>query len=393
MHGDNPKPLPPHRAAPTPHTESLRRQQARPGTDAVLLARAAEEETRLNAALSIARLGTFDWNVRTNEVFLDERSHEMFGLPSGQPVTAFDIFGRIDPRDLERVSSEVQTAREQQASLETEYRVRRPDGTIRTLVSISNAVAGAEGELERMIGVFNDVTERRRVEALLRAERDRSQDILDSMGEGFVLVGPDFQVLDINGAALRIEDRPREEIVGKSFWEAWPGSAEAELGRLCKQAMAERLPGRLVHEYVWPDGHKAWLELRVYPSQDGLALFMRDVTQQKQAQEANAHLAALVVASGDAIMSFAPDGTILTWNPSAEQVFGYSAAEAIGRPVSILMPEDRAHEPASNFARVRQGEMVKFESVRRRKDGSLFDAALSLAPMRNPDGEFSKYGL
>ncbi|GEO16015.1 hypothetical protein MAE02_37110 [Microvirga aerophila] len=371
----------------------MRRQQARPGTDAVLLARAAEEETRLNAALSIARLGTFDWNVRTNEVFLDERSHEMFGLPSGQPVTAFDIFGRIDPRDLERVSSEVQTAREQQASLETEYRVRRPDGTIRTLVSISNAVAGAEGELERMIGVFNDVTERRRVEALLRAERDRSQDILDSMGEGFVLVGPDFQVLDINGAALRIEDRPREEIVGKSFWEAWPGSAEAELGRLCKQAMAERLPGRLVHEYVWPDGHKAWLELRVYPSQDGLALFMRDVTQQKQAQEANAHLAALVVASGDAIMSFAPDGTILTWNPSAEQVFGYSAAEAIGRPVSILMPEDRAHEPASNFARVRQGEMVKFESVRRRKDGSLFDAALSLAPMRNPDGEFSKYGL
>ncbi|WP_170151596.1 PAS domain-containing sensor histidine kinase [Microvirga subterranea] len=342
---------------------------------------------RLDAALAIAKLGTFDWNVRTNQVLLDQRSREMLGFPPHEPVTARDIFERIDPRDLDRVSTEVQAAREQQASLETEYRIKHPDGTIRTLISISNAVMGTDGGLERMIGVFNDVTERRRVEALLRAERDRSRGILDSMGEGFVLVGPDFQVLDINGAALRIENRPRGEIVGRSFWEAWPGSEEAELGRLCKQVMTERVPGRLVHEYVWPDGHRAWLELRVYPSQDGLALFMRDVTQQKQAQAANAHLAALVAASGDAIMSFAPDGTILSWNAAAEQVFGHTAEEAIGQKVSILVPEDHAHEPNQFFARVRAGEVVTFESVRRRKDGSLFEAALSLSPMQSSEGE------
>ncbi len=387
MHGDDLEHLGAREAHRVIQTESLRPLATQPEPEAGRQNRNAEEVARLDAALSIAKLGTFDWDVRTNEVLLDQRSREIFGFPSDQPITAPEVFGRIDPRDLDRVSSEVQTAREQQASLETEYRIKHPDGSTRTLICISNAVAGTDGGLERMIGVFNDVTERQRVEALLRAERHRSRDILDSMGEGFVLVGPDFQVLDINGAALRIENRPRGEIVGKSFWEAWPGSEEAKVGRLCKQVMTDRAPGRLVHEYVWPDGHRAWLELRVYPSQDGLALFMRDVTQQKQAQAANAHLGALVAASGDAIMSFAPDGTILSWNAAAEQVFGHSAEEAIGQSVSILVPEDHAQEPNQFFARVRAGELVKFESVRRRKDGSLFDSALSLSPMRNFDGE------
>jgi PAS domain S-box-containing protein len=387
MHGNDVKQLGTHEAQQEIETERLRLLTAQSEPMTVPQIRTADEAVRLDAALSIAKLGTFDWNVRTNEVLLDQRSRGMFGLPSNQPITARDIFGRIDPRDLDRVSDEVQTARDQQASLETEYRVRHPDGTIRTLVSISNAVPGADGGLERMIGVFNDVTERRRVEALLRAERDRSRGILDSMGEGFVLVGSDFQVLDINGAALRIENRARGEIVGKSFWEAWPGSEEGEVGRLCKQVMTEHHPGRLVHEYAWPDGRKAWLEFRVYPSQDGLALFIRDVTQQRKAEEADAHLAALVAASGDAIMSFAPDGTILSWNAAAEQVFGHSAEEVIGQSVSILVPEAHAHEPNQFFAQVRAGKLVKFESSRRRKDGSVFDAALSLSPMRNSEGE------
>jgi PAS domain S-box-containing protein len=387
MHGDDLEQLGTHEAHRESRTQRLRHLTTQPEPVAVPQTRTAEEAARLDAALSIAKLGTFDWNIRTDEVLLDQRSREMFGFPSHEPVTARAIFERIDPRDLDLISSEVQTAREQQASMETEYRIKHPDGMIRTLISISNAIAGTDGTLERMIGVFNDVTERRRVEALLRAERDRSRGILDSMGEGFVLVGPDFQVLDINDAALRIENRSRGEIVGKSFWEAWPGSEEAEVGRLCKRVMTERHPERLVHEYAWPEGHKAWLELRVYPSQDGLALFMRDVTQQRKAEEANAHLAALVAASGDAIMSFAPDGTILSWNAAAEQVFGHSVGEAIGHSVSILVPEDHAHEPGQFFARVRAGELVKFESVRRRKDGSVFDAALSLSPMRNSDGE------
>jgi PAS domain S-box-containing protein len=387
MHGDDLEHLGSRETHSESQTKRLRHLTVQPESAAAPQPRNAEEVARLDAALSIAELGTFDWNVCTDEVLLDRRSREMFGFPSDQPISVPDVFRRIDPRDLDRVATEVQTAREQQASLETEYRVRHPDGMIRTLISISNAITGIEGTLERMIGVFNDVTERRRVEALLRTERNRSRGILDSMGEGFVLVGPDFQVLDINGAALRIENRPRGEIASKSFWEAWLGSEEAEVGRLCKQVMTDRVPGRLVHEYVWPGGHKAWLELRVYPSQDGLAMFMRDVTQQKQAQAANAHLAALVAASGDAIMSFAPDGTILSWNAAAEQVFGRSGEEAIGQSVSILVPEDHVHEPNQFFARVRAGELVKFENVRRRKDGSLFDAALSLSPMRNFVGE------
>jgi PAS domain S-box-containing protein len=101
---------------------------------------------------------------------------------------------------------------------------------------------------------------------------------------------------------------------------------------------------------------------------------------------ANAHLAAVIVSSPDGIISFALDGTILTWNSGAERVFGYTAAEAVGQSVTLLMPENRADEPSRRFDQAARGEIVCFEAPGRRKDGRLFDAAVTLAPMQESGG-------
>jgi PAS domain S-box-containing protein len=99
------------------------------------------------------------------------------------------------------------------------------------------------------------------------------------------------------------------------------------------------------------------------------------------------HYAAIVEYSDDAILSKDLNGVIMTWNRGAQRLFGYTAEETIGRPVTILIPPDRYDEEPMILARIRSGERIEqYETVRRRKDGSLVDISLSVSPIRDRDG-------
>jgi PAS domain S-box-containing protein len=102
---------------------------------------------------------------------------------------------------------------------------------------------------------------------------------------------------------------------------------------------------------------------------------------------ANAHLAALVTFSGDAIMSVSLDGRILSWNSAAQALYGYRADEAIGRQQSDLIPLTRFKEIDEKFAAARAGRSLRLETVRRRRDGSLVEVSLDAGPIRNAEGE------
>lgn len=107
----------------------------------------------------------------------------------------------------------------------------------------------------------------------------------------------------------------------------------------------------------------------------------------QSANEAAAFLAAIVESSDDAIISKSLQGIITTWNLSAQRLFGYTAAEAVGRPITILIPEDRLGEEPALLARINAGERVDhFETIRRRKDGTLIDISLTISPIRDCNG-------
>ncbi len=106
------------------------------------------------------------------------------------------------------------------------------------------------------------------------------------------------------------------------------------------------------------------------------------------ADEIAQRLAAIVESSDDAILAKDLNGTIVSWNSGAERLFGYTADEAIGSPVTMLIPPDRADEEPTILARIRSGERIDhYETIRRRKDGSLIDISLSVSPIRGRDGE------
>jgi PAS domain S-box-containing protein len=116
------------------------------------------------------------------------------------------------------------------------------------------------------------------------------------------------------------------------------------------------------------------------------ALSAENATLQRS-REALRRLAAIVESSNDAIIGKTPDGTILSWNPAAERIYGYTATEMIGRSIFVIVPPDRTEELSQMLARTRQGERIEhYETVRVCKDGRRIDVSLTLSPIKDERG-------
>lgn len=118
-----------------------------------------------------------------------------------------------------------------------------------------------------------------------------------------------------------------------------------------------------------------------------MAGLSQDITERKLAETAIRFLASIVNASSDAIIGETLEGIIQSWNPAAERMFGYAAEEAIGRHISLIIPNERASEQVRILARLRAGERIEhFDTVRVRKNGSLLPVSLNISPIRNEAG-------
>jgi PAS domain S-box-containing protein len=112
-----------------------------------------------------------------------------------------------------------------------------------------------------------------------------------------------------------------------------------------------------------------------------------DVTELKQAERASRQLAAIVESSEDVIISKDLNGIIMSWNQAAERLFGYTAEEVIGKPITFLIPPERHDEEPVILERIRRGERIEhYETIRRRKDGGLLDISLTVSPIRDVKG-------
>jgi PAS domain S-box-containing protein len=159
--------------------------------------------------------------------------------------------------------------------------------------------------------------------------------------------------------------------------------------RQCYDAAVRGSSDTFEHEcrIVRPNGEVRWIYRRAFIRRDrggtatsvtGVAL---DVTERKLAEHANAQLAAIVASSSEAILSVSREGTITTWNASAERTFGYSADEAIGTPLLRLFDEDRGRDYERIEAAMEAGETIRLETICRRREGQKVDAYVVLSPV------------
>lgn len=228
---------------------------------------------------------------------------------------------------------------------------------------------------------------RQRAESLaaLRDSNRKINNILESITDLYYQLDQEWRFIDINRVTLERFGKSREELLGKSIWEVYPMAVGSELDKQLRRAIEQMVPVHFeVASKIIPG---AWFEAHAYPTRSGLSVYLRDISERRTAQLTNNLLAAIVESSEDAIASKDLNGVFSTWNKGAERIFGYTAEEAIGQPATILIPDDHIDEEPAILAKLRKGERVEhYETVRRRKDGSLIDISLTVSPIKNEQG-------
>jgi PAS domain S-box-containing protein len=239
-----------------------------------------------------------------------------------------------------------------------------------------------------------DVIERTKAEENLRESEERYRNLFDSIAQGFCTIevifdesghAVDYRFLLVNpafegqtGIANAVGKRMREIApLHEEHWFETFGKI-AMTGEACRFERHAAQLGRYYEVYGWRVGS---------PKERKVGILFNDITARKRAEESERRLAAIVEYSDDAIISIDLDAVITSWNEGAERLYGHSAEEAIGQPVTILIPQNRENEEPGLLSRIRRGETVAhYETVRCRKDGTPVDISLTISPLKDSDG-------
>ncbi len=328
--------------------------------------------------------------------FYNERAAQLWGRRPelGEDAERFCGSYRLwwpDGRPLKHEDTPMALAiREGRSFRNIDVVMERPDGSrISALVNI-DPIRDAHGNIEGAINVFLDVS------ALKQAEKDllrRSAQLaafLDTATIALHRVAADGTILWANDAELNMLGYSREEYVGQHIarFHADTQNISDILACLTRGERLREREARLrckdgTVRTVLIDSSVLWEDGKFVHTQ----CFTRDITETRKAEELRARLAWLVDSSEDAIIGTALDGTIQSWNAGAEHIYGYSAAEALGRPISLLIPEQHRDQEAAAMARLARGERIQhFETERRAKDGRQVYVSLTVSPVRDADG-------
>jgi PAS domain S-box-containing protein len=239
---------------------------------------------------------------------------------------------------------------------------------------------------------------RKRAEEELRKRSEWLRITLASIGDAVISTDVEGRITFMNGVAECLTGWLEREAMGRPLAEVFqivnertrePGPNPAL--RALREGTVVGLANHTI--LIARDGTERPVDDSAAPIRDdsgtavGAVLVFRDVTDRRRAEEAQARLAAIVESSQDAIVSKTLDGVIRSWNAGAERVFGYAPEEAIGRPITLIIPPDRHDEEYEILARISAGERIEhFETIRVSKQGRLIDISLTVSPIRDREG-------
>src|SRR5262245_35490689 len=251
------------------------------------------------------------------------------------------------------------------------------------------------GEPESFVGVVEDIDARVQAEEISLAAAERLQLALAAGDLGDWSWDAKTDLLMLGARAAEIFGVPADEPL---TWTQLRQQLDVD-DRMADRVAASRAlvnGGDYKSEYrlVQPSGRRCAIAARgrgIYGENGmprGMIGVVQDISERKAAEDIHAHLSALVSSSEDAIISKTLGGIITSWNRGAERMFGYSPAEAVGKSITLLIPEDHLAEEPIILERVGRGVPIEhYETVRVKKDGTRFDVSLSVSPIRAPSGD------
>ncbi|CAG0947378.1 partial Signal transduction histidine-protein kinase/phosphatase DegS, partial [Anaerolineae bacterium] len=259
-------------------------------------------------------------------------------------------------------------------------------------VPIDHSAAPMRDDNGKLIGVvlvLSDITERRRNEEAIRQSEERFRVALK---DSPVVVFNQDRELRYSWVYNPTRGFPRQSVVGKTDADLMPPSDAVRWTEI-KHGVLTSGVGTREEISATVDNQKRTFDLTIEPLRDGEANVVGitcasiDITERKREQATTARLAAIVESSEDAIIGKTLDGIILSWNPAAERLYGYTVDEIIGQPVSLLYPPDRMDEFRAVIEQLKRGEPVEeYDTTRVRNDGKPIDVSVSVSLVRDGMG-------
>jgi PAS domain S-box-containing protein len=403
-----------------------------PGLEQLLPLPDPDEMNRLAATYEAAGVGIVEIDAEGRLLRVNKHVSILLGR-SEQELLGRSLFDLTHPDDT--ITDQAQYRRQVAGEIEgysLEKRFRLLDGSYRWACITSRSVTDAEGHFLYAVRVQQDITARKQAESRLtryaqqqaalhaltaalqqatsldhvyRAAMDAVERAL-GCPRSSVLLFDDAKVMRFV-AWRNLSEGYRHAVGGHSPWSSDTRNAQPVcIDDISRSDLPDALKKVVLEEGIQSlafvpllDGWRLLGKFMLY--YDAPHAFTREEVdmartivwhvgfsvERMRTQRSTLQLAAIVETSEDAIMSKNLNGVIATWNRGAERLFGYTAEEAVGKPVTILIPNDRLNEEPEILARIRNGERVEhFETLRRRKDGGLIDISLTISPIRDPAG-------
>jgi PAS domain S-box-containing protein len=353
-----------------------------------------ETSERMQAVLDNTTAIVYLKDLEGRYLLVNREFESLFGVTRDE-VIGHDDHDLFEPELAELLRSNDLRVMREQLPLEIEEAIPAGDRA-RTYLSIKFPLLDSSRKPYAVCGISTDITERKHGEHALRTSEQHFREILNTTHEAFVSMDESGRITAWNPEAETTFGWSEQEALGRNLAETiipvrHRGKHSRGLQQFLQSGHAAMLNRRVEMEALHRDGHEFPVEMTITAVRVGgqyaFNSFLHDISERKQADQALRRLADIIEASGDAIFATSKDGEITSWNAGAERLYGYTAEEAVGSVLRMLVSPDRAPRDFETFARALNGSQLDdYETEQLRKDGTVVPVSLSISPIRGSSG-------
>ncbi|MBK8048745.1 MAG: PAS domain S-box protein [Anaerolineales bacterium] len=357
-----------------------------------------KQQALMQYAEQVGKIGSWEWDSEQRQITLSQGFLRIHGIEDVGAADIHDPWAFVVAEDRPNIQKLLEETKLGAGPFVVEHRsVRRNDGKICHLRTQGSALRDAAGKYLGFVGVSQDVTDRKQAEQELKESEERLRFALDATSEGVWDWNIQSGEVFFSDQWLRQLGYSRDNFT--AHIDSWRNIVHPDDRPLVERTLQEYFDGHTVtyecenrlRTCSGPYRYNLDRGKVVEWSSEGKPLRMvgtdLDITQRKQAELAQAQLAAIVESSHDAIVGQDLEGRITSWNQGAECLYGYKAAEVIGEDVVSLLPAQGKPELQALFAQVRSGEPMKsIDTICIGKDGRVLDVSLTVSPVKDNKG-------
>ena len=347
-----------------------------------------ESEERYSLVVEGSNDGIFDWDIRTGELYWNDRIYEMLGLSHSEISPIFDLFvERLHPEDRQRVLNAISAHLERGVQYSEEFRLRRSSGGYVYCIGRGMAQRDENGVPVRMAGAVTDVTERKRAEEALKESEERYRAVIEQATDGiYLLDAASKRIVQTNPSFQKMLGYKADELLGMEVYEfvAHPReNVDSTIGRTLEQR--RRIVGE--RKYRRKDGTLLDVEVGVsvifIEGRDVICTIVRDVTERRRSEEklrsSEAELRAVFEAMTDPIFVFDSEGRYLKVAPSNPSLLYRPTEDLLGKTLHEVLPRRQADELLANVRlAIRTQQTINHEYNLKIADQQMwFDASIS----------------